>query len=71
MKVKVQYCWCGGDKFIWRALIAGGLRIPADGNGLRIPADGNEWSRKAASEMLDLIEKEVGLNRRDIRFDVL
>ena len=62
MKVKVQYCWCGGDKFIWRALIAGGLRIPADGN---------EWSRKAASEMLDLIEKEVGLNRRDIRFDVL
>lgn len=59
MKVRVQFCWCGGDKYVWRALIGGGLRIPASSN---------TWDRKTASEMLDLIEVETGLDRSSIRF---
>jgi hypothetical protein len=59
MKVKIQHCWCGGDKFVWRALVAGGLRIPSDGS--------YEWTRKTATEMLDVLEAE-GFDRRSIRF---
>jgi hypothetical protein len=59
MKVKVQHCWCGGDKFVWRALICGGLRIHSDGSF--------NWTRKTAAQMLDLLEAE-GFDRRHIRF---
>ena len=57
MKVKVQFCWCGGDKFVFRALICGGLRVRAD-----------VWSRSVASEMLDLITANTTIDRRKIRF---
>jgi len=57
MKVRVQHCWCGGDKFVWRALICGGLLIASDG----------KWTRKTATQMLDLLEVE-GLDRSTIRF---
>jgi hypothetical protein len=57
MKVKIQHCWCGGDKFVWRALVAGGLRIRSNG----------KWTRKTATEMLDVLEAE-GFDRRSIRF---
>lgn len=59
MKVKVQTCWCGGDKFVFRALIGGGLRIPA--------GDSPKWTRKHATAMLDLLE-DSGFDRRNIRF---
>lgn len=57
MTVKVQFCWCGGDKYVFRALLCGGLLVRAE-----------KWSRKVASEMLDLIEVETGLCRKSIRF---
>ena len=59
MKVRVQICWCGGDKFVYRAVLCGGLRVSAP--------DG-KWSRKVASELLDLIEIETGYARRNVRF---
>lgn len=57
MKVKIQHCYCGNEKYVWRALIAGGVRIPSDG----------KWTRKTASEMLDILEAE-GFDRKRIRF---
>lgn len=57
MKVRVQRCWCGGDKFVFRALICGGLLVRAE-----------EWDRRVASEMLDLLEVEAGVDRRNVRF---
>lgn len=57
--VRVQYCWDGGEKFFFRALICGGLRVHA-------PA--GKWTRKVASEMLDLLEVEAGLDRKKVRF---
>ena len=59
MKIKVQLCWCGGDKFVYRALVCGGLRVLAP--------DG-KWTRSVASEMLDLIESNIAIERRNIRF---
>lgn len=59
MKVKIQTCW-NGHYFLFRALIAGGLRVPAGDNA--------SWNRKIAREMLNLIETETGLDRRKIRF---
>ena len=57
MVVKVQFCHCGGDKFVFRALLCGGLLVRAE-----------KWSRKVATEMLDLIETETGHGRKSIRF---
>ena len=58
MKVKVQNCWAGSDKFYFRALVCGGLLVRHDGSG---------WSRKIATEMLDLLEVH-GFNRSVVRF---
>lgn len=60
MKVKVQFCWCGGDKFVFRALICGGLLVRSDARG--------NWSRSVASEMLDLITANTTIDRRKVRF---
>ena len=57
MRIKVQHCWCGGDKFVFRALICGGLLVRPE-----------EWNRKVAAEMLDLLEVETGVDRRNVRF---
>lgn len=57
MKVKVQHCWCGGEKFVFRALICGGLLVRAD-----------KWTRRTSAEMLSLIETETGIDRKKIRF---
>ena len=61
MKVKVQTCW-NGRTFLFRALIAGGKRVHL-GAG-----DDPKWNRKVATEMLDLIEADTGLDRTKIRF---
>jgi len=58
MKVKVQTCW-NGRHFLFRALICGGLRIRSDSG---------KWDRKTASEMLNLLEIELAVDRRTIRF---
>lgn len=57
MRIKVQFCWKGGDHYVFRALICGGLLVRAD-----------KWSRAVATEMLDLIAIETGLDRSSIRF---
>lgn len=59
MKVKVQLCWCGGDKYAYRASIGGGLRVSAPDA---------RWTRSVASKMLDLLEIELGVDRRSVRF---
>lgn len=58
MKIKVQTCWCG-SYFVFRALICGGLRIKSESG---------KWNRKSATEMLDLLETELSVDRRNIRF---
>lgn len=60
MNVKVQRCWAGGNKYYYRALICGGLRVRVE--------EGEHWNRKIASRMLDLISTETGLKRSSIRF---
>lgn len=60
MKVRVQMCWCGNEKFVARALICGGLRVRAP--------DGR-WSRAVAAEMRSVICQEVpAVKRENIRF---
>jgi hypothetical protein len=60
MRIKIQTCWCGGDKLVFRALVCGGLRVGTETG---------KWDRKAASEMLDLLEVEMpGIVRRNVRF---
>lgn len=61
MKIKVQFCWAGGDRYYWRALIGGGLRISVDSPQL-------VWTRSEASRMLDLITSEIRIDRSRIRF---
>ena len=60
MKVKIQHCRGGGDKYYFRALICGGLLISV--------RDGEYWSRSVAKRMLDLIAIETGARRASIRF---
>ena len=58
MKIKVQHCWHGGDKFSFRAVICGGILVYA-----------YRWNRQVASEMLDEICRCVPhLKRENIRF---
>ena len=58
MKVYVEHCWCGGDKFVFRAKICGGLRVV-----------GEKWTRKIASEMLDAVCLHLpNVKRSSIRF---
>lgn len=60
MKVRVQMCYCGNDKFVVRALVCGGLRVLAP--------DG-KWTRKVATDLLDILETHFPLvSRRNIRF---
>ena len=60
MRVKVQRCWGGSDRYYYRALICGGLLVRV--------ADGEYWDRSVASRMLDLIEAESGHPRHLVRF---
>lgn len=56
MKIKVQFCYCGNDVFKFRALVCGGLPVRAD-----------KWTRKTATEMLDVLEVH-GFDRKRVRF---
>ena len=58
MRIKVQTCWTG-HAFCFRALVCGGLRVPSP--------DG-VWTRRIASEMLDLLEVH-GFDRSKVRFN--
>ena len=61
MIIKVESCWGGNNHYTFR------LTTP---DGSREYVRGDEWSRKLASEALDIFEKVYGLSRRKIRFDV-
>ena len=57
MVVKVQHCW-NGHRLFFRALVCGGLRVYAE-----------SWTRKTASEMLDILAVEIpNVDRSSIRF---
>ncbi len=61
MRIKVESCWCGGDKYVQR------LTMP---NGAREFITGSRWTRATATEALNLLERVYGFTRRAIRFDV-
>lgn len=58
MKIKVQYCWAGGDNFYFRTLACGGVRIPTEND---------KCKRKHATEMLNILEC-YGIERKKVRF---
>jgi hypothetical protein len=58
VKIKIQSCFAGGQKFYFRALVCGGLLVRHDGSG---------WNRRIATEMLDLLEVH-GFDRSSVRF---
>jgi hypothetical protein len=60
MKIKVQTCWNGNNRFYFRALIGGGILINVDEDPV--------WNRKIASLMLDEIERSCGVDRKTVRF---
>lgn len=60
MKVKVYHCWSGGS-YHWR--------LYANGHQFRFQSEGTgTWSRAVAKEALDLLEAELQLDRRSVRF---
>ena len=59
MNIKVQTCYRGNGKLVFRALVCGGLLIRTS-TGV--------WDRQSASAMLDLLEIELNVDRRRIRF---
>ena len=61
MKIKVESCWSGCDRFYFR------LTLP---HGGRERIEGETWTRETARRALDLLESVYHLPRRNIRFDV-
>ena len=61
MTIKVEACYGGNDHYTFR------LTMP---DGSRESIRGVKWTRKLASEALDIMVNVYGYNRRRIRFDV-
>ena len=63
MKVKLEECYCGHDRFSVRVTLPDGARysVPLQ-DGLKFP------SRKLSSAVLDLLEAVEGINRRKVQF---
>lgn len=59
MQVRVERCWCGGEKFTFR------LTMP-DGSREFVP--GETWTRATAAEALNLLEHVYHVPRRTVRF---
>lgn len=75
MRVKVQECWGGNDRFYFRLLIPSyGRYIPGQrfAWGHSTPyverISGERWNRRTASEALSLLESVYGIPRRVVRF---
>ena len=61
MKIRVQRCWGGNSRHYYRALVCGGLLVRVE--------EGESWSRRVASELLDLLGVEIpAVSRSSIRF---
>ncbi len=61
MIIKVESTWSGGEKHGFR------LTTP---DGSREQVSGFQWSRKLATEALNLFEHVYGYKRSSIRFEV-
>ena len=59
IRVKVESCWGGGEKYYFR--------ITTPGNA-RETIRGEKWTRKVASEALNLLENVYHYDRAKIRF---
>lgn len=64
MKVKVEQCWHGGEKFSFRLTFK-----DRSGRFRRESVLGCDWVRSVASEALDVLEHLYGVSRRVVRFD--
>lgn len=61
MKVKVEHCWSGGDRYSWR--------FTANGKDQTMMTSfGRGWDRQIATEALDFLERNWGIKRRNVRF---
>lgn len=60
-RIKVESCWGGGERFSFR------LTFP---DGSRESISGDTWTRKTASQALDIAEHVYGYDRRNVRFEV-
>lgn len=60
MIVRVEACWCGHETFKYRADVRG--------RRLLVRAPDGCWTREVASEMLDLLEIELQIPRKRVRF---
>lgn len=63
MRVRVERCFCGNDKWVWR-LSAHGMKSVR----LRDLYDG-KWTRATATDARNLIELEWCVPRRNVKFD--
>lgn len=59
MKVRVERCWGGGNRYSFR------LTLPS---GAREHITGEKWDRAASIRARDLIEYNYGVTRSRIRF---
>lgn len=62
MKVKVENCWNGGNRYEFRLTMPNGERV------VMPKAEGDRWNRTYASLALDLIESYYKVKRRSVRF---
>lgn len=60
MKIKVESCWSGADKFSWRFTLPNGKRV-------MVTKHWEEWRRSEATRALDVLEWS-GVDRRTVRF---
>lgn len=63
MKVKVEGCWSGGNRYHYR------LTLPNGAREIISHGEGDSWDRNMASRALDKLENLHGLKRKNIRFD--
>ena len=59
MRIQIERCWSGGDRFTFR------LTLP---DGAREYVRGEVWNQETATEALNLLERVYGLARRSVRF---
>lgn len=62
MRVQVESCWSGGDRYYFRCTLPDGTRILLGHN-----TDGDPWCREYAAQLRDVLERERGVNRNSVR----
>ena len=67
MRVNVEDCWCGGNKWKWR------LEFTVYGATVReciYHEEGESWNRSTARLAKDIISENYGVSVSSIRFSV-